>query len=202
MARPRLSASRGSVFYVSTSDRPDELGWKVFGERTVYDNPWVRLVLVDVEPPNGERFDHHVVRLQRVALAVVLDAEDRVLMMWRHRFATDEWGWELPGGIVDAGEDGYVTAAREVEEETGWRPGPVEHLTSFQPMPGMVDTPHEVYLAHGAQKVGEPTDAEEAARIDWVPLDQVLELVRKGEILGSGSLVGLLYVLAKRGAQG
>jgi 8-oxo-dGTP pyrophosphatase MutT (NUDIX family) len=181
-------------------DRPERLRWSVLGERSVYDNPWVRLVLVNIQPPNGQRFEHHVVRLQRVALAVVVDAQDRALMMWRHRFATDEWGWELPGGIVDVGEDGAGTAAREVEEETGWRPGPLEHLASFQPMPGMVDTPHEVYLARAAEQVGEPTDAEEAARIEWVPLARVLDLVSKGEILGSGSLVGLLYVLARRAA--
>jgi 8-oxo-dGTP pyrophosphatase MutT (NUDIX family) len=90
--------------------------------------------------------------------------------------------------------------AREVAEETGWRPGPLEHLTSFQPMPGMVDTPHELYIARAAEKVGEPTDAEEAARIEWVPLSRVLDVVAKGEILGSGSLVGLHYLLARRSA--
>jgi 8-oxo-dGTP pyrophosphatase MutT (NUDIX family) len=179
----------------------DGLRWEVHGERTVYDNPWVRLVLVDVEPPDGRRFEHHVVRLKRVAVTVVLDDHDRVLMMWRHRFATDDWGWELPGGIVDAGEDAATAAAREVEEETGWRPSPVEHLVSFQPMPGMVDTPHELFVAYGAEKIGDPTDLEEAARIDWIPLGQVVELVRKGEILGSGSLVGLLYLLARRTVQ-
>jgi 8-oxo-dGTP pyrophosphatase MutT (NUDIX family) len=120
-------------------------------------------------------------------------------MTWRHRFATDEWGWELPGGIVEPGEDAASTARREVEEETGWRPGPLEHLTSFQPMPGMVDTPHEVYLGRGAELVGDPTDTEEAARIEWVPLGQILDMVKSGSILGSGSLVGLLYVLARRG---
>lgn len=82
----------------------DKLRTKVHGERTVYDNEWVRLTLVDVEPPDGRRFEHHVVRLHTVAFAAVLDDADRVLMLWRHRFATDEWGWELPGGIVDPGE--------------------------------------------------------------------------------------------------
>ena len=172
--------------------------WRVFGERTLYDNPWVRLVKVDVQPPHGARFEHHVIRLQQVAITAVVDDDDRVLMLWRHRFVTDEWGWELPGGIVDGDELGSETAAREVEEETGWRPGPMTHLLDFQPMIGMVDTPHKLYLADGAVRVGDPTDLEEAGRVDWIPLASILDLISKGEILGSGSLVALLHILATR----
>lgn len=178
----------------------DELRTKIHGERTVYDNEWVRLTLVDIEPPDGRRFEHHVVRLQTVAFAAVLDDADRVLMLWRHRFATDEWGWELPGGIVDRGESAEAAARRETEEETGWRVGQLEHLTTFQPMSGMVDTPHALFVGRGAVRIGEPSDAEEAAVIDWVPMSSVLELVRKGEVLGAGSLVSLLYLLARRGS--
>lgn len=174
----------------------DSMRWQVFGERMLYDNPWVRLVKVDVQPPNGERFEHHVVRLQRIALAAVVDAEDRVLMMWRHRFVTDDWGWELPGGIVESHEDGPTSAAREVEEETGWRPGSLSHLLTFQPMIGMVDSPHELYLAREAELIGEPSDPEEVGRIEWLPLEAVRDLIDKGEVLGSGSLVALLYLLA------
>lgn len=183
---------------MSGAERPDEFRTRIHGERTVYANPWVRLMLVDIQPPRGPRFEHHVVRLQTVAMGLVPNAQDEILMLWRHRFATDEWGWELPGGIVDKGEDPAATAAREVEEETGWRPGPMRHLISFQPMPGMVDTPHEVYVSTDADHVGEPTDLEEVGRVDWVPLATVPDLARKGEILGSGSLVGLLHYLAVR----
>lgn len=176
----------------------DHLRTKVFGERIVYDNSWVRLALVDIETPDGLRFEHHVVRLQTVAIAAVIDPQDRVLMMWRHRFGTDEWGWELPGGIVDTGEDALAAAGREVLEETGWRPNPLRHLFTFQPMPGMVDTPHALFVADGAERVGEPTDHEEAAVIDWVAMTDVVELAQRGEILGSGSLVALLFLLARR----
>jgi 8-oxo-dGDP phosphatase len=182
-------------------DRPDELRTRVFGERTIYDNPWVRLTLVDIEPPDGKRFEHHVVRLGRVALAAVRNDADEVLMMWRHRFVDDSWGWELPGGYIIPGEDGATAAAREVREETGWRPGSLDLLACFQPMGGMVHSPHEIYTGRGAELVGEPTDAEEAARIEWVPMSTVFDLIRRGEVLGSGSLVGLLYLLADPAAR-
>src|SRR5260370_30673401 len=74
--------------------------WRIHGERSLYDNRWVRLTLVDVEPPGGERFEHHVVRLFRVAVAAILDDQDRVLMIWRYRFLPDPFGSELPGGLL------------------------------------------------------------------------------------------------------
>lgn len=187
---------------VSKPARLPNLQTRVFGERSLYQNAWVRLALVDVGTPDGRRFEHHVVRLQTVAIAAVIDHDDRVLMMWRHRFVTDEWGWELPGGIVDVGEDALAAAGREVFEETGWRPNPLRHLFTFQPMPGMVDTPHALFVGEGAEKVGEPTDEEEAAVIDWVPMAAVAELAQRGEILGSGSLVALLFLLAERQRSG
>ncbi|MFJ5109334.1 GntR family transcriptional regulator [Streptomyces sp. NPDC088551] len=176
--------------------------WQIHGERTIYDNRWVKLDLWDVEPPGVERFEHHVVRLQRVAISAVLDDRDRVLMLWRYRFVPQQWGWELPGGIVDAGEDARTTALREVEEETGWRPTSLDHVVTYQPMVGMVDSPHEIFVGRGAEHVGPPTDLEEAGHVEWVPLADVPGLMVKGDLMGSGTLIALLHILANRGGQG
>lgn len=178
---------------------PEDLEpWQVHGERVVYDNRWVRLTLADVEPPGAERFEHHVVRLFRVAVAAIVDDQDRVLMLWRYRFVPGRFGWELPGGIVEDGENGAEAAARETEEETGWRPiEPLRHLLTFQPMVGMVDSPHELYVGHGAEQVSAgPTDAEEAGHVEWIPLADVPALIERDELLGSGTLVALLHLLA------
>nr|WP_243711358.1 NUDIX hydrolase [Actinomadura sp. KC216] len=170
--------------------------WKIHGERTVYDNRWVRLSLADVEPPDMERFEHHVVHLQRVAIAAVIDDQNRVLMLWRYRFVPQQWGWELPGGIVDEREDSKQAALREVEEETGWRPHSLEHAVTYEPMVGMVDSPHEIFIGRGATRVGDPSDIEEQGEVAWIPLTDIQRLLKKGELMGSGTLVALLHVLA------
>jgi len=170
--------------------------WKTFGERTIYDNPWVWLGQIDVELPDGERFWHHVVRLHRAAVIVLLDDQKRALLMWRHRFVQDRWGWELPGGLIDEDEEPAETAARELEEETGYRAGRVEHLVTFQPMVGMVDSEHVVFVGRDPEKVGEPTDVSEVARMEWVPLASVPGLVAEGKIWSAGTLVGLLQLIA------
>jgi NUDIX domain len=89
-----------------TGARSGDAGrWRSFGEREIYDSPWVRLVQVDVELPSGERHWHHVARFPRAALLVLIDDHRQVLMLWRHRFIPDRWGWELPGGLVEEGEE-------------------------------------------------------------------------------------------------
>jgi len=191
--RPLLGRTGGD----RSPEQADAHRWHVFGRRTVYERrPWISLDLVDVQPPGGERFEHHVVRLFRAAIGVVVNDHDQVLMLWRHRFVSDQWGWELPGGIVDEGESPETAVAREVEEETGWRPYRMRRLVSYQPMVGMIDSPHDVYYARGATYISRPVTSDEAGEVAWVPLAGVRRLLDRNEILGSGSVVGLLHVLA------
>jgi 8-oxo-dGTP pyrophosphatase MutT (NUDIX family) len=174
----------------------DAARWIVHSERPIYENRWVSVGLADISVPSGERFEHHTVTLPAAAMTVVLDdAGEHVLMSWRHRFVPDVWNWELPGGLLDEGETPAQTAAREVEEETGYRPRSVEHLVTFEPMVGTVRSAHHVFLARGAERFGDPTEANEGA-FEWVPVADVPELIEKGRIVNSGSLVGLLHVLA------
>jgi 8-oxo-dGTP pyrophosphatase MutT (NUDIX family) len=179
-----------------TRPHDDAARWVVHSERPVYENEWVTVGLADISTPDGERFEHHTVVLPAAAMTVVLDdAGEHVLLSWRHRFVPDVWNWELPGGLLDEGETPAETAAREVEEETGYRPRSVEHLVTFEPMIGMVRNAHHVFLSRGAEKVGDATEVNEG-RFEWIALADVPELIAKGRIVNSGSLVGLLHVLA------
>lgn len=99
---------------------------------------------------------------------------------------------------MDEGESPEETAARELIEEAGQRPRQLEDLITFEPAVGMLRNPHHVFLGRGAEKVGDPTEPNEGT-FEWEPLAQVLDLIREGEILNSGSLVGLLHVLALGG---
>ncbi|AVV41530.1 NUDIX hydrolase [Streptomyces sp. ID05-04B] len=169
--------------------------WKTHGERQIYTNPWVNLCLVDVQQPDGRRWEYHVVRLRHLAVAAVVNDRQEVLMMWRHRFITDSWAWELPMGLVEQGETPEEAAAREVLEETGWRPGPIKPLIYAEPANGITDSQHHVFRADGATYEGPPTEKNESDRIEWVPLSEIRGMIDRREIVSGGSLVGLLYVL-------
>lgn len=172
--------------------------WTIHGERLVDENPHIRLSIASVELPDGKQFEQYVFRMRRCAMTVVLDElGERLLLIWRHRFIVDQWDWEIPGGYIDPGEDGLAAAAREVEEETGWRPRSVEFLLTFQPAIGSADAPQDVYVARGADLVGEP-EIDEAEAVRWVPIDEAQEMIQRGEILGAATVIGVMHAVAER----
>lgn len=169
--------------------------WTVHGEHTLYDTPWVQLRSLNVGQPDGARTDYHVVRLRDVAVTAAVDDDQRVLMMWRHRFVTDTWAWELPMGLVEDGESPEAAAARELEEETGWRSDGLRELIYAQPAAGITDAQHFVYLAEGARHVGEPTERNESDTLAWIALADLPSMISRREIVSSATLVGVMALL-------
>jgi 8-oxo-dGTP pyrophosphatase MutT (NUDIX family) len=173
--------------------------WIVHSEEPLYTDPWLDIRLADVEITGGRHLQHRVMRSRSGgAGAVVLDGQrENVLLLWRHRFITDKWAWEIPVGGIKDGEPPKAAAAREVEEETGWRPGPMTPLTVIHPTPGISDSHHHIFLADGATQIGPPHDDFEAERVEWVPLDKIRGLVDKGDIVAGTTMAALCFALLK-----
>jgi 8-oxo-dGTP pyrophosphatase MutT (NUDIX family) len=173
--------------------------WIVHGEREIYRSDWVRLCLTDVEIPGGERFDHHVVRVPRHASGVVIhDSARGVLMLWRHRFITDSWGWEVPAGMIEAGETPAEAARREAIEEAGWEPAEMRPLCSYHPANGTSDQVFHAFATDGARYVGDPTDTGESERIEWVPVNELRGIIARGEMPDGLTLTAVLAWLLER----
>jgi len=170
--------------------------WIVHAEKPLYTDEWLDIRLADVELPDGRHLEHRLIRTPPGAGSVTVK-DGRVLLLWRHRFITGSWGWEIPFGKIDPGEDPAHAAARETEEETGWRPGPLTFLLRVEPTAGISDSAHHVYLADGAERTGSPKDDYESDHISWVPLADVPELISRGEISSGTTLAALLYALSR-----
>ena len=173
--------------------------WRVHGERTLYTSEWLNVRIADVELPDGTRFDHHVVRLPQSAVGVVIHDSDRgVLLLRRHRFITDSWGWEVPAGRVDPGETLEQAAVRESIEETGWRPLDLGYLGFSHPTNGLMDQRFVYYVAPHAEHVGDfdPTETESIA---WFAPEEVRTLIERGEVPDGLSLaaLGLAFTLRR-----
>jgi 8-oxo-dGTP pyrophosphatase MutT (NUDIX family) len=173
--------------------------WPIHGESPIYTSEWVNLRLVEVEVPSGRRFSHHVLRMTYQAAGVVVNVADRgVLLLRRHRFITDTWGWEIPAGGIDAGESPEEAVEREGIEETGWRPTGIRSLGLSHPSNGLIDQAFLYFTADGAEYVREP-DADETERIEWFAPDDVRGLIAAGEIRDglSATALGLAFALGR-----
>jgi 8-oxo-dGTP pyrophosphatase MutT (NUDIX family) len=172
--------------------------WEVHSEKPLYTDEWLDVRIADVELPDGRHLDHRLIRA-RPGGGVAFVQDGQVLLLWRHRFITDTWGYEIPLGKLEPGEDMAAGAAREFEEETGWRPATLEYLLRVEPTPGLYDGVHHVYRAESATRVGPPQDPFESERVEWVALASVPGLVAEGKISSGTTLAALLYLLASGG---
>ncbi|MET9260417.1 NUDIX hydrolase [Amycolatopsis sp. NPDC004079] len=169
--------------------------------RSVLRSAFLDVELADVTKPSGAREEHYLVRLPEAVMTVVLDEiGEHVLLAWRHRCVPDLWNYEVPGGLLEKGETPEEAAPREVAEETGYRVRGLRHLVTFEPAVGSLRAPHHVYAARAVERVGDPTERDEGI-FDWVPLARVPQLIAEGKIGNSGTLIGLLHILATLGAE-
>jgi len=169
--------------------------WLVHGRRELYSSPFVTLSLVDVEVPGHRRYEHHALSGPDAAGVLVTDPDRGVLAIWRHRFLTDEWAWEIPAGMVDPGETPEDAARRECVEESGWSPGRLRLVQRFLPIAGQSSQTFWLYEADGATEVGAP-DADEAERVEWLDRDTARAVVERNEVLDAMSVIALLHHLA------
>jgi 8-oxo-dGTP pyrophosphatase MutT (NUDIX family) len=170
----------------------------------MYESEWVNVYLDDVELPDGKHIDHHVLTFPKASqTAVVLnDARDHVLLIWRHRFITDTWGWEVPAGWVEPGEDPEESIRREILEETGYEVGHVEPMISYNALSGISTMRFTIYLGADATEIGPVPDGDEAATREWLPLSEVPRLAKGGLIQDGPSLTAVTYLLAVPDAKG
>jgi ADP-ribose pyrophosphatase len=181
---------------------PDEQPARI-STRRAYDGKLVKVDVDRVRGPSGTEFDLEIVRHPGAAAIVPLlsdpdSPESTVLLIEQYRYAAGGTIWEVPAGVLEAGEDPADCARRELTEETGAVAAAVEHLTTVYTTPGFTDERIHIFLATGLT-VGEPDlEADEFIKMKPVPLARALEMIRDGEIADAKSIVALLYVAGYR----
>jgi ADP-ribose pyrophosphatase len=153
-----------------------------------------RVITVDVDTvtlPNGVTVDLDMVRHPGAAAVVPLKEDGTVVMIHQFRHAAGGFIYEIPAGKLHAGEDPKDCAARELEEEVGFRAAQIELLSSIFTAPGFTDEVIHIYKATGLTKSKQNLDRDEVLEVLEMPLADAIAMIRSGAIKDAKTIVGL-----------
>jgi 8-oxo-dGTP pyrophosphatase MutT (NUDIX family) len=175
--------------------------WTRRSRIVAYANPWITIWHDEVAQPDGSPGIYGVVHFANLAAgAVVLDDDDRVLLVGQHRYTLDSYSWEIPEGGVPAGESALDGARRELREETGveadgWREIARIHLSN-----SISDEAGVLFAARATSHgVASPEPSEDLA-IRWLPFGEALAMTTDGRITDAMTIIGLQRVALERSA--
>jgi len=166
--------------------------WIRRSRRTAYENAWITIWHDEVTRPDGEPGVYGVVHFANLAAGVlVLDATDRVLLVGQHRYALDEWSWEIPEGGVPAGETALEGAMRELLEETGVEAADWRELARLHLSNSVSDEVAILFLATGLTHGIAAPEGTEALEIRWLPFEEVVAMTLDGRISDAMTVVAV-----------
>ena len=158
---------------------------------------FLEIAEVEIAGDDGSSFTRAVVRHPGAVVVVpVTDDGTHALLVRQFRAATGGTLLEVPAGKRDvSGEPPEATAARELEEEIGYRPGRLVELCEFFNSPGFCDEYTHLYCATDLVPLGAArgVTAEEAAMtIERVPFAALDDLIAHREIVDAKTIIGLM----------
>lgn len=167
--------------------------WKILESNYLRSN-----VRIDkCETANGKIMEPLVLEYGTWVTIVALTKKQEVLLIKQYRHGAQKILWELPGGAVDEGEEPVQAAKRELLEETGYTSDNIIEVGRVSPNPASHTNLMHAYVALDARKVGDQSlDEIEEIEVYPIPLDEVILMVKNGEILQSLHVSTLFFTLS------
>jgi ADP-ribose pyrophosphatase len=158
----------------------------------LYHGRIVKLDLHEVRLPDGNHSKREVVQHPGAAAIVAVDADGKILLVRQFRIAAGKVLCEIPAGTLNGEEPPDQCATRELQEETGYKPGQLDLLTAFYPAPGYTTEFIHVYLATKLAESRLKADSDEFIEMDRVTLPEALDMIARGDIVDGKTIVGLM----------
>ncbi len=165
----------------------------------IYHGKIVHLTVQDVRLPDGKTAKREIIKHGGAVAMVALDADQNVLLVRQFRLAANQVLTEIPAGTLNPNEAPTTCAERELQEETGYKPGKLESLGGIFVAPGYTTEYIHLFLATDLRESVLDKDEDEFLELDRVPLSDAIAMIERGEIIDGKSVTALLRVARKLG---
>jgi len=168
---------------------------EAFRERTVSSEPIfqgkvISLQVDTVQLPDGATATREIVKHPGAAAVLAL-LDDKMLVVEQYRKPLEKFQVEIPAGKLDPGEEPIVAAARELEEETGYRAGKLRPLNAFYTSPGFADEKLYVFIAEDLVKGQSRPDEDEFLNVEAITFEQAQAYIREEKISDAKTLLAV-----------
>ncbi len=160
--------------------------------KTGFSGKLLKVEVRNIRMRSGRETTRELVQHPGAVAMVVTDGANHVLLIRQWRTAAGRWLYEIPAGTREADESAEQCAAREVEEETGFRPAMIERIGGFFLAPGYSTEYIDLYLATDLSKGSLTAEDDEAIELMPMTIDEAIELILNGEIEDAKTVAGLL----------
>ena len=165
---------------------------RILDSQCIYEGKIVRLEVDQLEF-GGRATIREVVRHPGGVVLLGIRDDGLIPFVRQLRYPMQEKVLELPAGKLDPGEDPREAAAREMEEETGYRPVDLEHVFSFYSTPGFCDELLHLFYSSQLIETARNPEFDEHLEIEFYTLDEALQLALSGKIRDAKTLAAVLW---------
>jgi ADP-ribose pyrophosphatase len=149
------------------------------------------------ELANGTVLEPMVFEFGTWANVLAITKDGQAVLVRQYRHGVQEILLELPGGIVEEGEEPIEGAKRELLEETGYSSSNIVEVGMIYPNPAFQTNRLFCFLALDAEEAGfQNLDESEDIEVQLVPLDELIAMTRRGEFLHALQVATLFHALA------
>ena len=173
--------------------------WQRLRSEKLFETPYFILRSDRLRLPDGVIKDpYYVIERPDAAIIFPLTKEGEVILVRQFRPPLERMELGLPAGLVEPGEKPEAAARRELLEETGYAGGEWESLGSLASSPSLKDNWAYLFLARGVEETSAPDpDEHELVEVVRVSVEDILGLIRGGQIVSSGGVAAIMLALER-----
>lgn len=183
-------------------ETPDQQNrWITQSTKTIYENRWIQLDEHQVISPGGKPGIYGKVHFKNIAIGIiVLDKEHYTWLVGQHRYPLDAWSWEIPEGGGPLTDEPLASAKRELKEETGLTANTWTIIQKVHLSNSVSDEVGPIFLAEDLEEGESELEHTEAdMKVMKVPFREALDMVLRGDITDSLSVIGILKLARIKG---